>query len=691
MSLDKIFKPKSIAVIGASNEKGSVGYALFSNVKKYKDRVYPVNIKRKSIQGVKAVKKVEDIKGNIDLVIIATPAFTVPSVVEECGKKKIKGIIIISAGFDEAGPEGKKLSENIKKLSEKYKIRIIGPNCLGIISPYIGLNASFAGQIATAGNIAFISQSGAICTAILDWSKENNIGFSSFVSMGSALDVGFDDLLDYFDKDKNTHAIMIYMENLHDAEKFLEISKKVSKKKPIIILKSGRSEAGRQAVKSHSGSITANDEVFDAAFRQAGIIRINSIDDMMACAKLINYRTSFQGKSIGIVTNAGGPGVVAVDELSRFDLQLAHLQEKIIKNLNKVLPPEWSKKNPIDIIGDAPPERFKSAIKICLEDNNIDALLVLLTPQAMTKAEDVAEYLVKIKSKKTILPCFMGYSLVAKAKQILAENNFPSFDNPEEALKSYSFLIKQKEIVQKIRKETIINLADNKTKLNQKIIEKAKKERRNVLNESEAKEFLKNYNIPVTKYYVVDSLSEAIKKSQKIGYPVVLKVLSNKIIHKTEVGTYELNLTTPKEVETAYKKIFKNARKKDKEAKETIVEEQVNKKHELIVGMKKDPIFGPVIIFGRGGIEVELYNDKSLRLPPLSEKQAMEMIKETKIYNILKGYRKDKGVDIKQLQKILVNFSNLIQDFEEIKEIDINPFMIDKDGGIAVDAKIILD
>jgi len=691
MNLDKIFKPKSIAVIGASNEKGSVGHALFNNVKKYKGRVYPVNIKRKSVQGVKAYKKVEEIKENIDLAIIATPAFTVPSVVEECGKKKIKGIIIISAGFNEAGEKGKKLSEEIKKISEKYKIRIIGPNCLGIISPYIGLNASFAGQMAMSGNIAFISQSGAICTAILDWSKENNIGFSSFVSMGSALDVGFDDLLDYFDKDKNTHAIMIYMENLHDAEKFLEMSKKISKKKPIIVLKSGRSEAGRQAVKSHSGSITANDEIFDAAFKQSGIIRVNSIDDIMAVSKLINYKTSFQGKSIGIVTNAGGPGVVAVDELSRFDLHLAHFQDKTIKNLNKVLPSEWSQKNPADIIGDAPPKRFKSAIKVCLEDKNIDALLVLLTPQAMTKAEDVAEYLVKINSKKTILPCFMGYSLVEKAKKILTENNLPSFDNPEEALKSYSFLIKQKEIAKSIKKETDINLTDHKTKLNQKIIQKAKKESRNVLNESEAKEFLKNYNIPVTKYFVVDSLSEAIKKSQKIGYPVVLKVLSDKIIHKTEVGTYELNLKTPKEIGKAYRKIIKNARKRDKDAKQVIVEEQVEKKHELIIGMKADPMFGPVIIFGRGGVEVEIYNDKSLRLGSLNEKQALEMIKETKVYNILKGYRKEKGADIKGLQKILVNFSNLIQDFPETKELDINPFMIDKDGGVAVDAKIILN
>ena len=691
MNLDKIFKPKSIAVIGASNEKGSVGHALFNNLKKYKGRVYPVNIKRKSIQGVKAYKKVEDIKGKIDLAIIATPAFSVPGVVKECGEKKIKGLVIISAGFSEAGKEGKKLSQDIEKTAKKYKIRIIGPNCLGVISPYIGMNASFAGQMALAGSIAFISQSGAICTAILDWSLKNKIGFSSFVSIGSMLDVSFDDLLDYFGKDSSTDSIVIYMETLSDAKQFLEAAKKISTKKPIAVLKVGRSEEGSLAAKSHTGSLTGNDEVFSASFKQSGIARIDSIDDMFVLIKLLNYKTEATGKKIGVITNAGGPGVIAADEINKFNLELPQLSSSTIKQLDRFLPKTWSKRNPMDIIGDATPERFKKSINIALKDKNIDALLVLLTPQAMTQTEDVARILSRTKTSKPILTCFIGGSLVEQGKNILIQNNLPVFRTPEDALKSYSYLIQQKEFSGNITKKVDISLTDNKTRKNEKIIEKVNKEKREVFNEYEAKEFLKNYNIPVTKYFVVGSIDDAVKKAKKIGYPVVLKALSSKIVHKTEVGTYALNLKNPNEVKKAYKRVLKNARKKDKKASQVLVEKMENKKYELIIGAKNDPIFGPVIIFGRGGVEVELYNDKSLRLPPISEKQARDMIKETNIYHALKGFRGESRVDLKKLEKILVNFSNLILDFPEIKELDINPFVIDKDGGAALDAKIILD
>lgn len=700
-NLDKIFKPKTIAVIGASDDEKSVGHALMKNLvgSDYNGIVYPVNIKRKNIQSIKAYKSILNIPDKIDLAIIAIPAVFVPDTIKQCGKAGVGGIVIISAGFQEAGKKGEAMSNEILKIGQKYNMRILGPNCLGFIKPSLHLNASFANKMALPGKIALISQSGALCTSILDWSIKNNVGFSNFVSIGSMIDVGFADLIDYFGQDKDTESILIYMESLNEARKFLSAARAFSRTKPIIVLKSGRSSEGAKAAKSHTGSLAGDDAIFDAAFERAGIIRVRTVVELFHVAKSLAMQKQPENSRLAIVTNAGGPGVLAVDALVGAHGELAQLEKKTINNLDRFLPAAWSHGNPIDILGDADSTRYSQAVKSALADKNTGAILIILTPQAMTDPVGIAKKIVSIaknnKTGKPILASWMGGFGVLKGREILEKGNVPIYRSPEDAIKTFMYIRSYAKNLKLLYETpaTIPHAFKPKTEENKKILKNIIKEKREVLTEAESKELLANYGIPVVKNATAKSAREAAKFSAEIGFPVAMKILSPDILHKTDVGGVELSINSEAEAGAAYNKIIKAVKKHKLKADihGVFIEGMVKKKYELIIGCKKDPIFGPVIVFGMGGVAVEVFKDTKVGLPPLNMALSMRMIKETKIYKLLKGYRNMPGVDIQSIQFLLYKFAYLVADFPEIKEIDINPFAVDEDGGMVLDAKVILD
>jgi acetyltransferase len=695
--LDRIFNPKTIAVIGATNNPKSVGYHLFKNIigSDFDGIAYPINPNRKSVQGVKAYPDITKVPDKIDLAIIATPANTVQTIVEQCGKAGVHGAVVVSAGFNETGNETKAHDE-LLHTAKKYGMRIIGPNCLGFIRPEIHLNASFANKMPTPGKIAFISQSGALCTAVLDWAIEHNVGFSHFVSIGAMIDVGFDDLIDYFGNDPETKSILIYMESVTDARRFMSAARSFARNKPIIVLKAGKSEEGAKAATSHTGSLAGNDAVFSAAFKRAGVISVNTIEELFDCAKALDMQKRPAGNRLTVITNAGGPGILSTDHLISNGGKLSRLSDATIEKLNEFLPTMWSRSNPIDIIGDADPERYKKTLEVCMHDPNTDGILVILTPQSMTDPSEVARHLVSIGSKteKTILASFMGESSVKEAIDILQKGSIPAYRIPENAAKCFSYMHMYSKNLEELYETpaTIPHAFTPKTEDNRKIIDAAIKEGRYLLDENEAKQLLANYSIPINKSSVAKTAEDAAIGAEKTGFPVVMKILSPDILHKTEIGGVKLNIRSKEEAKLAFEEIIRNGKNKHKaKIKGVFIEKMDSRRYELLIGCKKDPIFGPAIVFGMGGVAVEVFKDTNVGLPPLNMALAMRMIEETKVYHLLKGYRNMPGVDIKAIQFLLYKFAYLVMDFPEIKEIDINPFAVEENGGVVLDAKVVLD
>ncbi len=693
--LEVLFNPKTIAVVGATNKEGSVGRDLMRNLlgSGYQGTVYPVNPRRNSILGVKTYPSISETPDKIDLAVIATPAKTVPGIIQECGKAGVAAAVIISAGFNEAGKKGREMSDKIRQYAERYSIRILGPNCLGFIKPSISLNASFANKMALPGKIAFISQSGALCTAVLDWAVRNNVGFSHFVSIGSMLDIGFHHLIDYFGSDPGTSSILIYMESLKDARRFLSAARAFARTKPIIILKVGKSSEGAKAAMSHTGSLTGNDAVFEAAFKRAGVVRVNTIEQLFSCAQTLAMQPRPEGNKLAIITNAGGPGVIATDYLIENGGELANLSQDTIGRLNKMLPAAWSKGNPVDVLGDAGAERYEGAAELCLRDRNVDGVLVILTPQSMTDPVGVAQQLVRMnKHGKTVLASFMGEDDVERGKQILKKGSIPAYDAPESAVRCFLSMHGYARNLEALYETpaTIPHAFVPKIKENKEIIRRASG---NVLTESESKQLLMNYDIPIAESGVAKDAKSAARMADEIGFPVVMKILSPDILHKTDVGGVKIGINSCEEAEAAYREITASAKKEMPKAdiKGVLVEKMIRKRYELLIGSKKDPIFGPVIVFGMGGVAVEVFKDTNVGLPPLNMALSMRIIEETKVFKLLKGYRNIKGSDIKSIQFLLYKFAYLLQDFPEIKEIDINPFAVDEKGGIVLDAKVILD
>ncbi len=703
LNLDKIFDPKSVAIIGASDVEGSVGYSIVKNFTQlgYAGNVYFVNIRKSEILGVKTYPTVVEIPETVDLAMIATPAKTVPDVIEECGKTGVKGAIIISAGFKETGPEGKALEEKILENVKKYGIRIIGPNCVGIIRPVINLNASFINKVPKPGKIAFLSQSGALGSAILDWAIHENIGFSNFVSVGSMIDVDFGDLIDYFGTDPKTRSILMYIEGVTEARKFMSAARHFSTTKPIVVVKSGKFTESAKAAASHTGSLSGEDDVYDAAFKRAGVVRVNEIADLFNAAEVLETQPIPHGPRLAVVTNAGGPGVMATDDLISRGGKLAKLSQKTMDILNSALPPFWSKDNPIDVLGDAKADRYKLAIEACLNDGNIDGILIIFTEQAVSGSIDVAKGIVElVQSKayptKTILTSFIGNGAVHEANTLLNANNIPTYSTPEQAVKTYMYMNSYQrniELLYETPEELPVDDSLPKRPVTA-ILRSAALDNREVLTEDEAKKILKYYAFPVVKTEVANNTTEAIAHARQMGYPVVMKILSPQIIHKSDAGGVILNVRSDKEVHEAFETLIQRAIVYDPNAQiigVTVQPMVETKGHEVILGGKTDPLFGPVLLFGMGGVGVELFKDYSVGLPPLNTTLIRRMMEETKIYQLLKGYRNAPPANLKLLEETMLLFSQLLIDFPQIKEIDINPLLVSEKEVRILDARIVVN
>jgi acetyltransferase len=702
-NLDKVFNPQTVALIGASDVEGSVGYAIVKNFTQsgYAGKVYFVNIKKAEILGVKTYPTIDQIPDQIDLAMIATPAKTVPGVMEECGKAKVKGVIIVSAGFKEVGPAGKALEDQVGAIAKKYDVRVIGPNCIGILRPRINLNATFLDKMPKAGNVAFLSQSGALGSAILDWAIHENIGFSNFVSVGSMIDVDFGDLIDYFGSDPKTKSILMYVEGITQARKFMSAARHFARTKPIIVVKSGRFSESAKAAASHTGSLSGSDEVYDAAFKRAGVVRVNEIADLFNAAEVLGTQPLPKGNKVAIITNAGGPGVMATDALIGFGGQLAKISQKTIDTLNGVLPAFWSHGNPIDVLGDAKADRYKAAMDVALNDENVDGILVIFTQQAVSESVQIAKDIVElVRSKpyqnKTIVTSFMGFGAVQEANSILNANNIPTYSTPEQALKTYMYMYNYQRNIEDLYEtpeELPVDASPPKRPI-LAILKNAIAEDREILTEDEAKKILKYYNFPVVRTAVANNVDEAVAFATEMGFPVVLKILSPQIIHKSDAGGVILNVNSAREVRDAFELLIQRATAYNPSAQiiGVTVQPMVEKRgQEVIIGGKTDPVFGPVIIFGMGGVGVELFKDVSIGLPPLNTTLIKRMMEETKVYRLLKGYRGSTAVDLKRLDETILQFSQLLTDFPQIKEIDINPLLIsDKDATI-LDARIVID
>jgi acetyltransferase len=656
-----------------------------------------VNPNRDLVQSVKAFPNMAALPQKVDLAIIATRAPTVPDMVNECIASGVLSAVVISAGFSEAGEEGNRLVDQIRQSVESSGMALLGPNCLGFIRPKLNLNASFSRKMPHKGGMAFISQSGALCSAVLDWSVKEHVGFSYFVSVGEMADIGFHDLIDYFGNDPDTKAILIYMETLTQARSFMSAARSFARTKPIIVLKVGRSQEGAKAALFHTGSITGNNQIFDAIFKRAGVLRVGSIAELFDCAKNLSMQRRPTGNRLVIVTNAGGPGVIATDALMDQRGTLAELAPETLRFLDENMPPFWSRANPIDMLADADALRYGKAVKACLRDPNVDGILAILTPQAMTDAAAIARELVGIAkgAYKTVLASFMGEDDVAEGRRILVQGKIPAYEKPEDAVRSFLNMVEYQRNLRLLTETpaTIPHAFTPNTADNRKIISDIASSGRVILTAPEVREILTNYDIPVPRGGLVKNPREARALAAGIGFPVVMKIVSPDIIYERDVGGIISDIQTEEEIDPAYDRIMDAVRSKAPDARifGMYIEEMIEKRYELLIGSKKDPIFGPVIVFGMGGVAVDVFKDTNIGIPPLNMSLAQQLIDGTKISTLLKGYRGTAAVDVAAIQFLLYKFAYLVMDFPEISEMDLNPFAVDERGGIVLDAKIILD
>ncbi len=698
-SLKKMFEPAAIALVGATDKEGTAGRTILENLLlPGSKKVFAVNPFRDTVLGLRSYTKVTDIGEPLDLAIIVTPAATVPDVVEECGQAGTQGIVIISAGFRETGEEGRSLEGRIAEIRRKYGMRIIGPNCVGFIRPGIGLNTTFINAMPEAGKIAFISHSGALGAAILDWAMDARIGFSMFVSLGSMLDVDFGDLIDFLGDDPSTKSIMIYMEGIGQARKFMSAARGFALTKPIIILKPGKYTEGAKAARSHTGAMTGDDQVYDAAFKRVGVVRVEGIDDLFNCAAVLDSKHLPAGPRLAIVTNAGGPGAITTDWLVALGGKLARLSDESLAALDTSLPKYWSHGNPIDVLGDADIVRYTTALTTALADPNVDGALVIYTPQGMALPTALAEGIADVarQAAKPVITTFMGGKAVADARQVFIHNSVPTYDTPEEAVKTYLYMYKYRrnlDLLYQTPVELPVDVAPPKNGL-KTLIRSICQEGRAIMTEEESKRFLTSYRIPCTRVRVAHDAEEAAIVAAQTGYPVVLKIVSPDITHKTEVGGVAVGIRSEGELHAEYAAMLERVRERMPDARITGIAVQKMIEHvdyEVILGTKKDKDFGSVILFGFGGITAELFRDFSIGLPPLNQTLARRMMEETKVYEMIRGFRGKQPADLMRLEQIIVSFANLIIDFPEIAEMDINPIAIAEGNPIALDARVIID
>jgi acetyltransferase len=697
--LESFFRPRAVAVIGATEAPGSVGRTLLHNLlgTPFGGTIYPVNPKRESVLGIRAYRSLADVPAEVDLAVIVTPAATVPAIVAACADRKVPAAVIISAGFRETGAAGAELEQRVLAEARRGPMRIIGPNCLGVMSPVTGLNATFAAGMARPGNVAFLSQSGALLTAILDWSLREQVGFSAFASVGSMLDVGWGDLIDYLGDDPKTRAIVIYMESIGNARAFLSAAREVALTKPIIVIKAGRSEAASRAAASHTGALTGSDDVLDAAFRRAGVLRVTDISEVFHLADVLGKQPRPAGPRLAIVTNAGGPAVLATDALVAGSGQLAELDPAVLGRLDAVLPPAWSHANPVDILGDADPQRYATALDLAAANPASDGLLVILTPQDMTDPTLTAEALGKQAhvAGKPVLASWMGGAGVAAGVEILGRAGIPTFAFPDDAARTFCHMWRYADNLRGLY-ETPVRRSDGDLRPGETraLIDAARAQGRTLLDEQESKAILASCGIPTVPTRVARDAAEAVAAAHELGFPAVVKVWSRTITHKSDVGGVKLGLADGDAVARAFSEIERAVTAKAGAAAfaGVTVQPEVDRRAgvELILGSAPDPQFGPVLLFGAGGELVEVLRDRALGLPPLNTTLARRLMERTRIHRALGGARGRAPVDLDALAGLLVRFGDLVVEHPEIREIDVNPLLASGSGLLALDARVVL-
>ncbi len=699
--LSPLFSPQSLAVIGASNRPQSVGGIVFANLLSggYRGNLFAVNPNHREIQGCPAYAAIDKIGERVDLAVIATPAATVPDIIESCGKRGVRGAVILSAGFGETGPHGATLQHELLENARRYGIRLIGPNCLGLMRPAIGLNATFSKDGAKPGKLALVSQSGALCTAILDWAQPNDIGFSSVVSLGDSADVDFGEVLDFLVSDPSTEAILLYIEGIRNARIFMSALRAAARIKPVIVVKVGRHETGKQAALSHTDAMVVADDVFDAGLRRAGAVRVMTVAQLFTAAQALSANFRPRGNRLAIVTNGGGPGVMAADRAADLGIELSTLARTTVETLDTVLPPSWSKRNPLDIIGDADAARYRQALSACMADAAVDGVLVILTPQAMTQPLAIAEAVIEVAGhfNKPLLACWMGDAQVAEARAAFSRARIPNFRTPEPAVEVFSYISAY------VRNQQLLLQTPGPQSHQIKpdgdgariVIENILAGGRKILSEMESKALLAAFHIPVTKTVVVHSPNEALLLAEEFGFPVAMKVSSPDITHKSDAGGVKLNLDNAQAVRSAYQEIMNEVQRNRPNARiEGIAVEPMIVKpngRELMIGVTTDPVFGPVITLGLGGVMVEVTGDRAVELPPLNLYLANKMIDRTRAAKMLGTFRHMPAVNRESLLEVLLRVSEMVCELPWIKEMDINPLLVDEHGALAVDARVAVD
>ncbi len=701
--LAPLFEPEGIAVFGASDRPDAVGGIVFRNLVDagYKGRICAINPNRKEVQGHAAFPSLAETGKHVDLAVVATPARSVPAIVEECGEHGVRMMLILSAGFRETGAEGRRIEDQVMQRAREYGIRIMGPNCLGLIRPHDGINLTFGNSGAIPGNVALVSQSGAICTAILDWAEQNNVGFSAVVSTGIGADLDFGDYLDYLVSDYRTHAILLYIEGITDARRFMSSLRAAARMKPVIALKVGRHEAGAAASMSHTGALVGSDATFSAALSRSGVLRVDTIGQLFSAARALssrNYR--YESEHLVVVTNGGGPGVMAADRFADQEIELANLSDSTLEVLDEVLPSVWSRGNPVDIIGDATPERYSKALDAVLADSAIDGALVILTPQAMTQPTEVAQAVIETakKTDKLVMATWMGGAQVEKARELFNEAHIPCFRTVDNAVDAFSYVARYHRN-QRLLLQTPSRLTRGQERSDREgarmIIEGVLDENRKVLTEPESMALLTAFHVPTVRSGVAHSANEALVMAETMGYPIAMKILSPDITHKSDSGGVRLNIVSAHEVRNAYRQMMEQVSANVPDAKiDGVTVEQMYRSRtarELMIGVARDPVFGPVVSFGSGGTAVEVLADTAIALPPLNRRLAEDLIQRTKVSKLLEQYRDIPAIDRDALVDVLLAVSTMVCELPWIQEMDINPLMVDERGVVAVDARIVVD
>ncbi len=695
MSLTNFFYPDSVAVIGASREKEKVGHQVLASIIEggYEGDVFPVNPGAEELEGLKCYPSVGEIDSTPDLAVIVLPAKLVPSVMEQCARQRIKAAVIISAGFKEVGDEGQRLEKQVVKIARRGNMRIIGPNCLGLLVPGHKFNASFGGELPEPGEIAYISQSGALLTSILDMAKSNDVGFSKLVSVGNKADVDELDILESFGSDSETQVIAGYLESIDDGNSFARLSEKISVEKPILLIKSGRTASGAKAASSHTGSLSGSETAYECLFKRSGVIRCNSIIEQFALAQVFAYQPLPQGERVAVITNAGGPGIMATDAVEEQGLTFAQLSQKTMDALRSELPSASNVNNPVDVLGDALSDRYHFALKTLLGDPGVDTVVVLLTPQSMTDCEGTAKAIADASQsvpEKPIFACFMGGDKVSKAVDLLRKARIPNFDSPLGAISAAKTVVDY--VRWKQRPQRVVKLFPVHRNKVEKIINRYQRRKQREISEMDSKEILEAYGFVTPKGSIATTAEQAANMADQIGYPVVLKIWSPDILHKSDVGGVKLGLVNRQQVMDAFDLMMLRVPRKEPEAqiRGVLVQEMCREGREVILGMQRDPNFGPLMMFGMGGIFVEVMKDVAFYLAPLTAEEARMMLKSTRTFQMLKGARGEEAVDINAIAEGLQRLSQLATEFPQIEELDINPYVVMREGvtPIAVDARM---